>query len=111
MPVMSDRRSVAANSVSGNVLAGSQFEFLPYPARVEFGLTGSAIGLNATVTTGNDVLQADQEVNAQNRLPLYPDDFILIDVVRPGERIVVNYRNTTVGAINAFTSVRITPIG
>lgn len=110
MPVMTDRRSVAAGAVSGNVVAGQQFEFLPYPAVVEFGLVASAIGLNASVSTGSDILQSDQEVNAQNRLPIYPDDYILRDIVKPGERIVVNYRNTTVGALNAFTVVRITPL-
>ncbi len=110
MPVISDRRSVAANAVVANVLAGSQYEFLPFDAVVEFGLVGSAVGLNASVSSGTDILQADQEVSAQNRMPLYPDDFTLSDVVGAGERLVVGYRNTTAAAINAFTLVKITPL-
>lgn len=108
MPVMSDRRSVAANASVANVFSGNQYEYLMRPARVEFGLVGSAVGLNASVSTGTDILQNDQEVSAQNRLPIYPDDFTLTDVVGPGERIVVGYRNTTGAAITAFTICRIT---
>lgn len=110
MPTITDRRSVAANAAVQNVLAGSQFEFVPWNATVEFGLVASAVGLNASVSSGQDILQQDQEVSAANRLPIYPDDFILTDVVAAGERLVVGYRNTTGAAINAFTVVKITPI-
>jgi hypothetical protein len=110
MPVITDRRSVAANAVVANVLSGSQYEFLPFDAVVEFGLTASAVALNATVTTGTDILMQDQEVSAQNRLPVYPDDFILSDVAAGGERLVVALRNTTGAAITAFTAVKITPV-
>lgn len=110
MPQFTDRRSVAANAVSGNVMAGNQYEFLAFDAFVEAGLVASAVGLNATVTTGTDILMTDTEVSAANRLPIYPDDFTLNDVVGAGERIVVNYRNTTGAAITAFTIVKITPL-
>lgn len=109
MPVMTDRRSVAANATVANVLAGLTYEFLPFDAVVEFGLVASAIGLNASVKSGTDILQDDQEVSAQNRLPLYPDDFILTDVAAAGERLIVGYRNTTAAAITAFTAVKLTP--
>ncbi len=109
MPVITDRRSIALNATVANVLAGSQYEFLPFDALIEFGLVASAVGLNATVTSGTDILQQDQEVSAANRLPIYPDDFVLTDVVAAGERLVVGYRNTTGAAITAFTVVKITP--
>lgn len=110
MPTITDRRSVAANAVVANVLTGSQFEFMPFDGAVEFGLVAAATGMNASVTSGTDVLQQDQEVSAQNRLPIYPDDFLLTDVAAAGERLVVALRNTTGAAIVAFTVVKITPI-
>lgn len=70
MPTITDRRSVAANTVVANVLAGSQFEFLPWNAGVEFGLVASAVGMNASVSSGSDILQQDQEISAANRLPV-----------------------------------------
>lgn len=110
MPTMTDRRSVTANAKVDNVLSGKVYEFLPFDAVVEFGLTASAVGLNATAISGSDVLQDDQEINAQNRMPIYPDDFILNDVAAAGERLVVSLRNTTAGAITAFSAVKLTPL-
>jgi len=107
---MTDRRSVAANASVANVLSGNQYEYLLRAAKVEFAITASAVGMNATVSTGQTVLQNDQEVSSQNRFGIYPDDFTLTDVVGPGERIVVGLRNTTGGAITAFVTVRVTYI-
>jgi hypothetical protein len=56
MPVIQGSVSVPANSVNDNVLQGSQFEFLPYNALLEFGLLGSAAGLLADVYSGQDTL-------------------------------------------------------
>ena len=110
MPTFTDRRSVAANAKVDNVMAGSIYEFLPADSLVEFGLQASAIGLNASVVSGTDVLLDDQEVAAQNRIAVYPDDFTLNDIAGEGERLKVGYRNTTGAAINAFTVVKISPL-
>lgn len=110
MPTMTDRRSVGANAKVDNVLTGKVYEVLGFDAVVEFGLTASAVGLNATVISGTDVLQDDQEVSAANRLPIYPDDFVLNDVTAAGERLVVSLRNTTAAAITAFSVVKLTPL-
>lgn len=109
MPLIQGSVSIAANSTNDNVLAGSQFEFLPYDAVLEFGLNGSAIGLNADVYSGQDVLAEAMQVTAQNRVPVYPDDFNLNDVAAAGERIKIRGRNTTGGALTLFYSVRVTP--
>ncbi len=110
MPTMVDRRSVGANAKVDNVLSGKVYEFLPFDAVVEFGLAASAVGLNVTAISGSDVLQDDQEISAANRLPIYPDDFLLNDVAAAGERLVVSLRNTTAAAITAFTVVKLTPL-
>lgn len=103
MPSMTDRQSVAANSVVVNVLSGKIFEFVSRPSIVKLYATGSAVGLNVTLVIGTRVIIDDQEVNAQNRMPIVPDDFFASGGAMPGERIKLSLRNTTVGAITAFT--------
>jgi len=110
MPTMTARVSVPAAGKIDNVLAGKTYEFLPFDAVAEFGLVASAPGLMATVISGSDVLQDDQEISSANRMPIYPDDFILNDVVAEGERLVVSLRNTTAAAITAYVVVKITPL-
>ena len=109
MPIITDRRSVAANASVANVFSGSQYEFLPFDAVVEFGIVAAAVGMNASVTSGTDILQQDQEVSGVNRFPVYPDDFVLTDVVAAGERLVVALRNTTAAAIVVVSVAKITP--
>ncbi len=109
MPTMTDRRTVALNATVANVLAGLIYEFLPFDAVVEFGIVAAAVGLNASVKSGTDVLQDDQEVSAINRFPVYPDDFVLTDVAAAGERLVVGLRNTTGAGIQVITVVKLTP--
>lgn len=113
MPLIQGNISIAANAVNDNVLAGSQFEFLPYDAQLEFGLNGDANGadLRVDVYSGQDVLLENAPMSAQNRIPVYPDDFSLTDVAGAGERIKVRVRNTSGAAARSLLySVRITPL-
>jgi len=105
MPVMTDRQSVAANATVTNVLSGKIGEFLQGPGAVVLYGTASAVGLNLSLLVGGQVIVDDQEANAQNRMPLVPDDFIGAASGLQGDRIIVRIRNTTGGAITAFTRV------
>lgn len=111
MPVMSDRQSVAANAVVTNVLAGKMDEFLREPSRLALYATGSAVGLNYTLLVGGESAQDDQEVSAANRFPVVPDDFVAEAGGIPGDRVLVRVRNTTAGAIVAFTRLEVNPLG
>lgn len=112
MPVIQSQVSIAAGAVNDNVLQGSQFEFLPYNAFLEFGLVGNAAGndLRLDVYSGQDTLCEGITPSQQNRVPVYPDDFTLNDVAGAGERIKVRARNVGAGAAVLFFSVRITPV-
>ena len=112
MPLISDTRSIAANATVDNVLAGSQFEFLPFDAMLQFGLVGGgALGaILADVYSGQDVLMESSPISVQNRFPVFPEDFTLDDVAAAGERIKVRLRNTTGAAVVVNTAVKITPI-
>lgn len=113
MPVIQGSVSVAAAAVNDNILAQSQFEFLPYDAMVEFGLNGDANGADLRVDaySGQDVLMENAPMSAQARIPVYPDDYQLTDVAAAGERLKVRVRNTNAGAARSiFFAVRITPL-
>lgn len=107
---MTDRQSVAANTTIPNCLSGKLHEFVPFNAVVRVYGSSSAVGMNFTFLVGGVSILQDQEVNAQNRLPLIPDDFVADCVARAGSRLVLTYRNTTGGAVTAFSRVEITPI-
>jgi len=111
MPVIQGSVSIAGNAVNDNVLSGSQFEFLPYNARLAFGLVASATGLIVDVYSGQDALCEAYAPSTANRFPINPDDFNLQDIAAGGERIKVRARNTTGGALTLFFSVNIMPLG
>lgn len=111
MPVSTDRQSVAANAVVANALSGKLFEFVTRPSIVRLYATASAVGLNMTLLVGGVAVISDQEVNAQNRMPLIPDDFVVEAVAPAGTRLLLSYRNTTGAAITAFSRVDVVPIG
>lgn len=110
MPLIQKSVSIAASSVNDNVITGSQYEYLPGNAFLEFGLIGSATGLVCDVYSGQDTLAEAMEPSTQNRIPVYPDDFNLSDVATAGERVKIRVRNTTAGALTIFVAVKITPI-
>jgi|SRR5215831_3592496 len=110
MPMIQVTGSVAANSVNDNVITGSQFEYVPFHAAVEFGLVGSAAGLLADAYSGSDMVCEGMAISTQNRFPVFPDDYPLTDVAAAGERLKVRIRNTTGGALTYFVGIRITPV-
>lgn len=113
MPTIQGTSSVALSSVNDNVLQGSQFEFMPYNGRIDFGLNGDAnyADLRVDVYSGTDVILENAVPGSQNRMPVWPDDFSLSDVARQGERIKVRVRNLSAAAARTlFYSCRITPI-
>lgn len=111
MPAVKGVTSTAAGQVTQNVLSGSVYEYAPFNAYVEFGLVDEATGeQRVTVLSGSDTICEEAPVSRQARVPVYPDDFDLTDMVRAGERIVIRVRNTGAAARNLFWTVRLTPV-
>lgn len=102
--------AIAANSTSANVVQGNLYEFPPFNAVAEFGFEASAQGLQVTVTTGTDIIAQNVSVPIANRAPIYPDDFVLNDVIHGGERLTVIFQNITAAALNAWTTIKLTPL-
>ncbi len=104
MPTIRERSTGTIGGVPVTIfpLQGSQYEYLPFNARVEFAIVGDKAtvpaeidGVTATVFSGSDILQQAGPitnkglVTAQSRNAVYPDDFLLDDVAAAGERISV----------------------
>ncbi len=111
MPVMTDSVVVVLNSVSNNVLAGLLYEFLPAHSKIALFATGSAAGLRVTLNVGGEQLVDDSAISAQNRTPIIPDDLIVADAGRRGERMILRFRNTTGGSLTAFWTLQVNPVG
>ncbi|HEU4544389.1 MAG TPA: hypothetical protein VFR23_24875 [Jiangellaceae bacterium] len=111
MPMIAVRTALGANGTA-NPLSGSQYEYLPFDAFVEFGLLTDATGVLATIQSGTDVLteEGPVQVGTINQQPKYPDDFFLNDVAAAGERLKVALRDTSGAARVVQTVVRITPL-
>lgn len=109
MATLTDRQSIAANVSVANVMSGKAQEFVQEPSLVRLFNTASAVGMFCTLIVGDEVVVEDQEINAQNRMPLVPDDFFAEAGGLQGDRIVVKYRNSTAGAITVFTRVEVIP--
>lgn len=93
-------------------LQGNQYEYLPFPAQLEFAIVANAAGIDVTVYSGSDVLQQNGPATVKTTPPLYPDDFLLSDVAAAGERLNVILRETAnVATTDIETVVRITPLG
>lgn len=101
--------ALALNSVNDNVIAGNQFEFAPARCIVEFAVVGSATGLEVDILIGARSVVTRMLPSIQNRFGIYPDDFTVRAGAMQGERIIIRIRNTTGGALTAFTTVKFTP--
>jgi len=112
MPLISSLDTVLTLITVDNILTGSQFEFLPYDAFLEFGLTTSGVVGDwiVDVYSGQDVLMESGAVSILNRAPIYPDDFSLNDVAAAGERIKIRVRNSSAGTLVFHTALKITPL-
>lgn len=102
---MTDRQSVAANDQVQNVLAGKIGEFLAQPGNVVLYGTAGVVGLRVSLIVGGAVIVDDQEINAQNRMPIVPDDFVAGAYGLQGDRVIVRLRNTTGAAIIGYTRI------
>jgi hypothetical protein len=112
MPVMSKRVSVAAGATA-TPLVGDQYEFLQYPALVEFAVTCDAITTTPPVVTifsGSDLLQQEGPIQVKTTAIVYPDDYILTDVAAMSDRLNVLIRNADSATRIIQLSVRITPV-
>lgn len=113
MPTIFNTTTAAAGGATVNPLAGSQYEYLPFDAFVEFAIyadTGDT--WNVSVFSGSDVLMQSAVIPIlATAVPIiYPDHYFLNDTAGAGERLGIQAVNGTGGVADFRTIVRITPL-
>jgi len=94
-------------------LDGWQYEYLPFPARVEIGMNATAVGMVATVTSGSDTLMEEAPIQAGGTAGVIPSPLntpYLSDDAAAGDRLKIRARNTTGGTITVNGVCNITPL-
>jgi hypothetical protein len=92
--------SVAANTRTDNVLDGTIFQTLDRPTLITLQETGSAAGLERALIVGSDTKIPQGAVNANNRVPITPDDLAADGIEGyPGQGVFLSVVNTTAGAL------------
>jgi len=113
MPTILVTTTDAADGSTTSPLTGSQYEYLPFDAFVEFAIyADTADTFTVTVFSGTDVLMQSSTLPIlATAVPIiYPDHFYLNDTALAGERLGIQAVNGT-GGIGSFrTLVRITPL-
>lgn len=103
----------AADGATEYPLLGSQYEYLPFDALVEFAIyadTGDT--WTASVHSGSDLLMqsAKLPILATASPIIYPDHYFLRDVAAAGERLGIEAVNGTGGVADFRAQVMITPV-
>ena len=112
MPVMTDlNRSVAANTVVDNVLAGKLDEFLRIDSVVTLHAVAQAVGVKVTLIVGGEVAIDNQEIIARAGATsiIIPDDFVVSSAGFNGDRIILRIANTTGAAIIVMSRLETSP--
>jgi hypothetical protein len=110
MPTITNTTAVLTATLV-NLVAGSQYEYLPNDANVEIGLLGDVTGGLVTIISGSDLLAQEGAMPflaGLGNYPKYPDDFHWSDEAAAGDRLTVQVRNPTGGTINVRWVIKLT---
>lgn len=110
MPVIQRETSVAAGAAV-NLAQASAFEFARQRSVVSLGVTAAATGTFVNITSGADVIAEEFAPAVLTRYPIVPDEMYYNDVMEPGDRLNVNARNPTGGAVIHRLVAQISPVG
>lgn len=110
MPAVKKTVTIGAGETV-NIMAGSQYEYLNFPAYIQIALMAAASDVVAgLITTGTDLLLNTEQLDEKAvTLPLTTEDVQFTDTVLPGERIVVQVTGTAAGDV-VRALVNITPL-
>ncbi len=107
-------RNILAGGTSGNIIAGDPLEYPGQPSQVQVAIAGDAVGLNATVRFGNEVVFGPDGSIAAERVagagPLIPDNIIVEDVLASSDRLSIELSNPTAGALDGVVWLSVKPV-
>lgn len=115
MPTVRFTNTLGALEVVNNIMAGSQFEFLGRPTRVQvYALAEAGDAFDMEIFFGQELEMPTSALNvgaAAGLGPVVPDDLILDDVGAPNDRLTFRLVETGNAAASiARTMIVLTPI-
>lgn len=99
MPAIQVEVSVAAAASNSNIFTGSAFEYSRGRNLLSLGITAAATGTFITINSGADVILEESPPYVSTLFPVVPDQMFYNDVMEPFDRLRVNVRNPTAGAV------------
>lgn len=99
MPAIQVEVSVAAGTSNTNIFAGSAFEYSRGRQLLSLGVNAAATGSFITIQSGADVVLEESPPYVSTLFPIVPDQMFYNDVMEMFDRLRVQVRNPTAGAI------------
>lgn len=99
MPAIQVEVSVAAGTSNTNIFAGSAFEYSRGRQLLSLGVNAAATGSFITIQSGADVVLEESPPYVSTLFPIVPDQMFYNDVMEMFDRLRVQVRNPTGGAI------------
>jgi len=113
MPTARFSNTLAANEVVNNIMAGSQFEFVGRPSRIQIYSVADLADIVQLEAFFGQELQASPsnlpQVTAGTG-PTVPDSLLVDDIAAPGDRITVRLTETAGAAGITRSMIVITPV-
>lgn len=112
MPSFTFTQSVAAGAIF-RPLDGWQYEYLPWPAEVQVLARAIAVGIVNTYTSGSETIVEESPVQSGGTAGVIPSPLntpVQGWQAAMGDRLKLNYRNTTAGAVNVDGIIEINPL-
>jgi hypothetical protein len=110
MPAIQVEVSVGATSSNSNIFTGSAFEYSRGRTALSLGLTAAATGTFITIQSGADVVLEESPPYVATVFPIVPDQMFYNDIMEPFDRLRVNVRNPTGGAVIHRSIALLTPL-
>ena len=110
MPAIFPEVSVAANTTNSNIVNGSAFEYARGRQLLSAGVSAAAAGVLTTITSGADVILEESACPILTRFPIVPDEMYFNDVMEMFDRLRIQMRNTTGGALVTRAAVLLQPL-
>jgi hypothetical protein len=110
MPAMQVEVSVGATSTNANLFAGSAFEYSRGRQALSLGATAAATGSFMTIQSGADVILEESPPMVLTTMPIVPDHMYYNDIMEMFDRLRLQVRNPTAGAIVHRAIALLTPL-
>lgn len=110
MPAIQVETSVGAGATNSNIFTGSAFEYSRGRQALSLGVTAAATGTFVTIQSGADVILEESPPYVATVFPIVPDQMFYNDIMEMFDRLRVQCRNPTGGAVIHRAIALLTPL-